>query len=168
MQYTTLALALAASAAAAPYTTPYMGVALTPPPTCEQFTLIFMVDGQGVSANAVTNGTGGPMVLQGGRPAAYPGTPAYFNSSDPFPEPGFTFKALNFILPDAVYGAVAPNIGDDQGVADNIWLEKDTEQFEWVEYNGTISHKLYAAPNGIYGTYLNIHCRKNPTSILLI
>nr|POF17814.1 hypothetical protein CFP56_13226 [Quercus suber] len=150
MQYAALALSLAASALAAPATpVPGATTTLIAPPTCERFTVAFTVDGALLSANAIRNGTNGPIVLQGQRMSISPGTPAYFNSSNPDPN-SFNYKSLNFIMGTGVYGAFAADIGDAQGVAEDIFLEHNYQQFAWSANNGSISHQLYAAPNGLY------------------
>ncbi|QIW98334.1 hypothetical protein AMS68_003852 [Peltaster fructicola] len=157
MRYTTALLSLAASASAFPtIVSRAVDDVLTPAPLCERFDVAFTVDGNYQSANAVKNGTSAELVLEAERLSVYPGTQAYFNDSNPSPTEGFDYKALNFVLDDGVYGAFAADVGDSYGLAVPIYLVKDKQQFEWLSFNGSIGHKLFAAPNSLYACFRSL------------
>ncbi|ROV88412.1 hypothetical protein VSDG_09222 [Cytospora chrysosperma] len=102
-----------------------------------------------VSLTAVANGTG-DLVLQGGDPGVYPGTPAYVNTSST--STGHIFSdAIVFDLMSssavepALYGISVPDLGELYGFAINVFAVKGYQEFEFAVDNGTIAHKITSA-----------------------
>ncbi|KAK4499825.1 hypothetical protein PRZ48_008011 [Zasmidium cellare] len=155
--YATLALALAAVGSALP--APQAHSAGTPPKD-QEFGLAMKVDGSLVSLNAVSNGSTGGLVLQGGRLSVFPGTPGLFERTLPA-QPntdGFAaylngtgeLKALNFDVAGTAYGIATPDVGDNYGFAGSVFAIEGFQQFEWTESNGEIDHDRKAALNTFY------------------
>ncbi|USW58599.1 hypothetical protein Slin15195_G119180 [Septoria linicola] len=142
--YKTLALALAAGAAAAPSSKPA-------PLSSLEFGLIMGVSnstsGQKtfVSLNAAKNANEENYQLIGQRLSVYPGTPAFADSPTPDPD----FRALELDIDGVSYGLFAEDIGHRSGARTQITANKSQKQYEWAinAQTGEISHKISSAVN---------------------
>ncbi|KAF2215056.1 hypothetical protein CERZMDRAFT_95428 [Cercospora zeae-maydis SCOH1-5] len=102
-----------------------------------------------VALVATQNGTNPELLLVGQRPAAFTGTPAYTNNTQPPTANGFDYVALNLDVDGSSYGLFAADVGSVYGIATTINAVKGWQQEEWLvsDKYSSINRKLAAANN---------------------
>ncbi|KAM3418402.1 hypothetical protein BST61_g4395 [Cercospora zeina] len=102
-----------------------------------------------VALVATQNGTNPELLLVGQRLAAFSGTPAYTNNTQPPTANGFDYVALNLDVNGTSYGLFAADIGSVYGIATTVSAVKGWQQEEWLvsDKSSSIHRKLNAANN---------------------